>query len=160
MPDKKEDSTLAATEFHRKTAIACFNKAWDLLDKKDRSPEEDLQMLHVAHASRYHWGYIGKANNFAIGDWQISRVYAALKHATPALLFAKSSLDLCQKNDLKELLPSAYEGMARAHATANDTTEARRYVELARKELELIGDEEDRKIYRQQIDETETLIRK
>ena len=160
MSDKKEDSTPAATEFHRKTAIACFNKAWDLLDKKDRSADEDLQMLHEAHTSRYHWGQIGNANNFAVGDWQISHVYAALKEPTLALLFAKSSLDICQKNGLKDLLPSAFEGMARAYATANDNAEARRYVELARKELELIDDEEDRKIYRQQIDETEALIRK
>jgi len=160
MPDKKEDPTPGATEFHRKTAVACFNKTWDLLDKKERSREEDLQMLHEAHTSRYHWGHIGNAHNFAIGDWQISRVYAALQQAAPALLFAKSSLELCQKNGLKDLLPSAYEGMARAHATANDSAEARRYLELARKELQLMHDEEDRKIYRQQIDETETLIRK
>ena len=160
MPDKKEDPTPGATEFHRKTAVACFNKAWDLLDKKERSREEDLQMLHEAHTSRYHWGHIGNAHNFAIGDWQISRAYAALQQAAPALLFAKSSLELCQKNGLKDLLPSAYEGMARAYVTATNTSEAKRYIELARKELELIGDEEDRKIYRQQIDETEALIRK
>jgi Cdc6-like AAA superfamily ATPase len=50
--------------------------------------------------------------------------------------------------------------MSRAHATANDTGEARRYLEMSRKQLELIEDEEDRKIYSQQIDETEALIRK
>ena len=57
-------------------------------------------------------------------------------------------------------MPSAYEGMARAHATAKETNEARQYLELARKELQHINDEEDRKIYSQQIDETETLIKK
>ena len=160
MPNKKEDATPGAREFHRKTAVACFNKAWDLLDKKERSREEDLQMLHEAHTSRYHWGHIGNAHNFAIGDWQISRAYGALQQPAPALLFARSSLDICQKNGLKDLMPSAYEGMARAHATAHDTNEARRYLELARKELQHINDEEDRKIYSQQIDETETLIKK
>ena len=160
MSQKKEDPTPGAAEFHRKTAVACFNKAWDFLDKKERSREEELQMLLEAHTSRYHWGHIGNAHNFAIGDWQISRVYAALKQPTLALLFARSSLDLCEKNGLKDLLPSAYEGMARAHATANDTGEARRYLDLARKQLELVTDEEDRKIYSQQMDETEALIRK
>ena len=104
-----------------------------------------MQMLHEAHTSRYHWDHIGNAHNFAIGDWQISRVYAALQQAPSALLFARSSLDICQKNGLKDLLPSAYEGMARAYATANDASEARRYLEFARKELQRVNDEEDRK---------------
>jgi hypothetical protein len=52
LSERKEDSAPGAVEFHRKTAVACFNGAWDLLDKKDRSREEDLQMLHEAHASR------------------------------------------------------------------------------------------------------------
>ena len=156
---KQEDPTPGTTEFHRKTAVACFNKAWNFLDKKERSSEEDLQMLLEAHTSRYHWGYIGNANNFAVGDWQISRVYAALKQPALALLFAKSSLELCEKNSLKDLLLSAYEGMARAYATGNDTGEARRFLGMARKQLELVHDEEDRKIYSQQIDETETLLK-
>ena len=160
MSAKKEDPTPGATEFHRKTAVACFNKAWELLDKKERSRGEDLQMLLEAHTSRYHWGHIGNAHNFAVGDWQIARVYATLKQAAPALLFARSSLETCQKNDLKDLLPSAYEGMARALATANDTGEAKRYLAMARRQLELVNEEEDREIYRQQIDETETLIGK
>jgi hypothetical protein len=160
MPPKKKGPTRGAAEFHRKAAVACFNKAWDFLDKKERSREEDMQMLLEAHTSRYHWGHIGSAQNFAIGDWQISRVYAALKQPTLALLFARSSLDTCEKNYLKDLLLSAYEGMSRAYATANDIGEARRYLEMARKQLELVQDEEDRKVYSQQINETEALIRK
>jgi hypothetical protein len=156
MSQKKE----GFSDFHKKTAVACFNNAWDLLDKKKRSSMEDLQMLLEAHTSRYHWGRIGKPHNFAIGEWQISRVYAALKQPALALLFAKSSLNICKKNDLKDLLLSAYEGMSRAYAVAKDTKEARRCLELARKQLELVKDDEDRKIYSQQIDETEALIGK
>ena len=159
MSQKKEDPTPGATEFHRKTAVACFNKAWDFLDKVVRSSEEDLQMLLEAHTSRYHWGHIGNAHNFAVGDWQISRVYAALKEPALALFFARSSLDLCEKNGLEDLLLSAYEGMARAYAASNNTEEARRYLGKARKKLELVQDDEDRKIYSQQIDETQTLIK-
>ena len=117
-------------------------------------------MLDEAHTSRYHWGLIGTAHNFVIGDWQISRAYAAMEQPALALLYARSSLDLCEKNDLKELLPSAYEGMSRAYAVANDAAEARRYLQMARKQLEHVKDEEDRKVYSQQIDETEALITK
>ena len=115
-------------------------------------------MLILAHTSRYHWGLVGNARNLATGEWQISRVYADLKQAEPSLLFAKSSLDLTIKNNLSELLPPAYEGMARAYAVAQQPQLARDYIVKARKELESIEDKEDKKIYADQINDTESLL--
>jgi len=115
-------------------------------------------MLLQAHTSRYHWAMVGNASNLAVGEWQISRVYADLKQSESSLLFAKSALDLCVKNKLSDLLPSAYEGMARAYATAKDAQEAIDYLAKARKELESVKDKEDRKLYADQINETEELI--
>ncbi len=146
------------SEFHRKTAKQCFNKTWDYLEKKNRTPDDDRQMLILAHASRYHWGLVGNARNLAVGEWQISRVYADLKQAEPSLLFANSSLELMIKNNLSDLLPSAYEGLARAYAIAQQPQLARDYVVKARKELESIKDEEDRKIFSDQLNETESLL--
>jgi hypothetical protein len=145
-------------EFHRKIAKQCFNKTWDYLEKKNRTPDDDRQMLTLAHTSTYHWGLIGNARNLAVGEWQISRVYADLKHAEPSLLFAKASLELVIKNNLADLLPSAYEGVARAYAIAQQPQLARDYIVKARKELESIRDEEDKKIYADQINETERLL--
>ena len=147
------------SEFHRRTAKQCFNRAWDYLDKKNRTPAEDMQMLILAHASRYHWGLVGNARSIAVGEWQISRVYADLKQREPSLLFAKSSLDLVRKSNLPGLLPSAYEGIARAYAVAQQHQLAREYLAKARKELESIKDEEDQKIYSDQINETESLLK-
>ena len=111
MPEKSEQEL----EFHRKIAKQCFNKTWDYLEKKNRTPDDDRQMLILAHTSRYHWELVGNAQiPLAVGEWQISRVYADLRQAEPSLLFAKSSLELVINNSLSELLPSAYEGMARA----------------------------------------------
>ena len=70
-------------ELHRKTAKKCFNEAWDYLDKKSRDAQEERQMLHLAHASRYHWGLVGTPKDQAIGDWQISRIYATLNPTNP-----------------------------------------------------------------------------
>ena len=154
MPETSEQEL----EFHRKIAKQCFNKTWDYLEKKNRTPDDDRQMLILAHASRYHWGLLGKTRSLAVGEWQISRVYADLKHAEPSLLFAKSSLELVISNNLSELLPSAYEGMARAYAVAQQSQLARDYIVKARKELESIKDEDDKKIYAGQINETESLL--
>jgi hypothetical protein len=154
MPETSEQEL----EFHRKVAKECFNKTWDYLEKKNRTPDDDRQMLILAHTSRYHWELVGNARNLAVGEWQISRVYAALKQAEPSLLFAKSSLELVINNNLSELLPSAYEGMARAYAVAQQPQLARDYIVKARKELESIRDEEDKKVYAGQINETESLL--
>ncbi len=148
-------------EFHRKFAAKCFNEAWDYLDKKERDFNDEQVMLHLAHASRYHWSFIGKPRNLAIVDWQISRVYAALNQPQLALNFAKACLETCQKNNLSENLVSAYEGMARAYAIAKDYQSARNYINKAREQLRVsTADDEDKKIYSGQIRETEELIDK
>ena len=146
-------------EFHRRVARECFNETWNYLDKKDRVEEDDRRMLHLAHASRFHWGFVGKPENLAVGDWQISRAYAALDQPQLALHFAKSALDICQKNDLSEILISAYEGMARAYATAKDYSSAGNYVNKARGQLGVSDvNDEDKKIYSDQIRETEEMM--
>jgi hypothetical protein len=146
-------------EFHRKTAVLCFNETWDYLEERERTEQDDQRMLQLAHASRYHWGLVGTPRNMAVGDWQISRVYAALKQPHLSLLYAKSSLGICRKEKLSELLATAYEGVARGYAVDEDFASARRCLRLARKQLETLDlRAEDRKVYLGQINETEKLI--
>lgn len=72
-------------DFHRKLATQCFNETWDYLDKTVRDANDDQRMLHLTHTSRFHWSFVGNARRLVIGDWQISRVYAALKQPELAL---------------------------------------------------------------------------
>jgi hypothetical protein len=146
-------------EFHRETAKKCFNGTWDYLDKKNRDTNDEQQMLHLAHTARYHWSLIGTAENLAVADWQVSRVYAAINEPSLSLRFAKSSLATMQKNNLSQILCTGYEAMARAFAIAGDRQLARDHVKKAREALaSATVDEEDRKIYADQIRETEELI--
>ena len=74
-------------------------------------------------------------------------------------MFAKSSLEICKKEKLPEVLATAYEAVARAYAVADDYTSAHRYLKLARNQLEALDlSAEDRKVYLDQIDETKKLI--
>ena len=41
----------ASIEEHKKLAINLFNLTWSLLDKKDRTREENDKMVHAAHAT-------------------------------------------------------------------------------------------------------------
>ena len=42
-------------EEHKKLGIDLFNATWDLIDRNDRTPAQNLEMIHAAHASAYHW---------------------------------------------------------------------------------------------------------
>ena len=161
MPTAEEHGSQTDKEFHRKVTAECFNRTWDFLEQKNRSLDDDQMMLNLAHASRYHWSFIGKPWNFTTGDWQISRVYAALNQPDLALSFAKKALETSQKHNLSERLISAYEGMARAHAAATEYPLAREFVSKARVQLLAVSlDDENRKTYSDQIDETERMIPK
>src|SRR5437763_16756910 len=71
--------TQTEQEFQRKMAVECFNKTWDYFKKKDRTPNDEQLMLNLAHCSRSYWSFVGKTSSIAIGNWQISSAYSALK---------------------------------------------------------------------------------
>jgi hypothetical protein len=135
-------------ETERQLAVDLFNYVWNLLDKPDRTTEENDQMLHAAHASRYHWGNVGEPVNFARGEWQISRVYSILKRAEPAQFHAQRSLAICIANNIGDFdLAFAYEALARAAMIAGDEEETHRYLELARAAGAGIAEEDDKQIF-------------
>lgn len=134
-------------ETRRRLAVDCFNKTWTLIEKTDRTREDDDEMLHCAHASRYHWGEIGTAANRARGEWQCSRVYSVLGRPEPALHHAQRCLEICESEPgaLEDWdLPFAYEALARAYAVAGDAESSRRWLERGRAGAEAIADEDGR----------------
>ena len=109
-------------EFHEKLAKGAFNNTWDYLEKKNRTAEDNLNMIHTVHASRYHLGVLvseGKGGpiNLQRGEWIISRVYTVLERGEPALFHAKKCLELTEKHKIGDFdLAFAYEAMARSSA--------------------------------------------
>jgi len=133
---------------HRKFAVELFNLTWTLLDKKDRTREDDDRMIHAAHASRFHWGEIGTPLEFERGEWQISRVYSALKRSEPALYHAKRCLEICKEHRIGDFdIAFAYEAMARAHATAGNNVGSQKYVKLAKEAGDQIQKKEDKNYF-------------
>ena len=130
---------------HKKFAVDLFNLVWTLLDKEDRTPQDDDKMVHAAHASCFHWGEIGTALNVARGEWQISRVYSVLNRSQSALYHAQRCLALCTENDLGDFdLAFAHEAMARAYAVAGDKANCEKHVHLARQAGERVEDKDSR----------------
>ncbi len=134
-------------EAERQLAADLFNSTWTLIEAAERTPAQDDEMLHMAHASRHHWGRVGTAANLARGEWQCSRVYAILGRAEPALHHAQRCLDLCLANpeDLADFdRPFAHEALARAYAVAGDEQHARHHLSRARELAASIEDPDDR----------------
>ncbi|MCI0584873.1 MAG: helix-turn-helix domain-containing protein [Chloroflexi bacterium] len=128
---------------HRRLGVALFNQVWTLIEKPDRSPAETDEMIHAAHASRYHWSKAGTTANLGRGEWQIARVYSGLRRAEPALwhagrclAYAEAAIATGEAEDWD--IAAAREGMARAAALAADEAEAIHWRDLAREALAAI----------------------
>ncbi len=135
-------------EIHRRFAADLFNLVWRYLERPDRTAAENDTMLNAAHASRYHWGEVGTPQNLAIGEWQISRVYAVLNRPEPARYHAERALDICQANGIGDFpFAYAYEALARAAALAGQTEECARYIELGRAAGEGIKEADDKEFF-------------
>jgi DNA-binding transcriptional MerR regulator len=131
----------------RQTAIDLFNGVWRLLEKEGRGVEDDDRMVHMAHASRYHWGEVGEPVNRSRGEWQCSRVYAVLGRAEPALHHARRGLEICGEHGIKDFdLAFAYESLARACAVAGEKEQAREWTAQALAAADDIAEPEDREL--------------
>jgi len=115
----------------RQTGVDLFNETWRLIESRG---DDDL-MIGCAHASAYHWAIAPecKPENRARSAWLLSRVYAVVGRAEPALHHAERCFQLCERNALGDWdLAFAYEALARASRVAGDQDVVEQYVELAR----------------------------
>lgn len=138
---------MRAADVHRTMGVDLFNFVWTLLEKNRRTRTEDDLMIHATHASRYHWTRARGATpkNDAIGEWQISRVYAVLRRAEPAVYHARRTLAICEANGLEGFpLAYAHEALARAYAVAGERLLRDRHLRLAKATGEHIEEAEDR----------------
>ncbi len=132
LPARPPAGTAPTVTGERQLAVGLFNGVWSLMETEDRTPAQDDRMLHMAHASRYHWEQVGTAANLARGEWQCSRVYAVLGRPEPALHHARRVLAICQEHGIGDWdLAFAHEAIARAHAVAGDEVAARASVQAA-----------------------------
>ena len=134
---------------HRALGVALYNHTWTLLEKADRTPDETDEMIHSAHASRFHWSRAEGSEpvNLARGEWQCSRVYAVLGRGEPALWHARRCVAINEANGNADWdIASAYEAMARASGVAGDPVAAADWKAKATAALDGIADNDDREV--------------
>jgi DNA-binding transcriptional MerR regulator len=134
---------------HRALGVALYNHVWTLLEKADRTPAQIDEMIHAAHASRFHWSRAEGTEpvNLARGEWQCSRVYAVLGRGEPALWHARRCLAIDEASGAADWdIASAYEAMARASGVAGDPDAAADWKAKAVAALDAIADSDDREV--------------
>jgi hypothetical protein len=129
----------------RQLGVDLYNETWRLMESR----EDDERMLHMAHASAYHWreALECEPKNRARSEWLCSRVYTVLGRAEPALYHAKRCLEICRAHpeNMEDWdLPFAHEALARAHRVAGNDDEVRDQELKARELGEQLADPEDR----------------
>lgn len=142
------------TDFDHKAAHKyfsghCFNRAWDLIDKTDRTPEEDEEMIRLSLASQYHWSQRKDANSktASIGFWQTSRIYALLGQVDNARRYGQLSLEASQEDEVPPFYVGyAYEALARAEAVGGNEQEMQAFLEKAQATAEKIAEEDEKKM--------------
>lgn len=138
---------------HRYFAADCFNRAWDFIDRSERTLAEVDAMLHAAHASAWHWRQRLDCtpNTLSVSYWQLARVHtlagqtqAAARYAALALEFSQGESPFCRGY--------AYEALARAARAAGDRAAALAHLTEAQRCLEEVTDPEERALLARDLD--------
>ncbi len=132
---------------HKYFSTTCFNMSWDLIDKKDRTPEEDEEMIRVNQVSIWHWTQREDCTDkhLSIGFWQSARIYAIIGQAENSRRYGKMSLD--RSTSLPPFFVAyAYEALARAEMVAGSNDKMQEYLDKAKKLAADVSDEESRKM--------------
>jgi tetratricopeptide (TPR) repeat protein len=134
---------------HRYFSAQCFNQAWALIKKPNRTPEDNEAMISLSHASHYHWTQREdySSTNRSIALWQLAHIYTLLGRMEQARNYA----DLCLQASREEgvevvFLGYAYEALARTEKMAGNLGKAQQYLASALEQAEKTDDEEDRQM--------------
>jgi hypothetical protein len=144
---------------HKYFATHCFNSAWDLIEKKDRTPEDDRKMVALNQASLYHWQQRDDCDDqrLSVGYWQASRIQAILGNAQEAVRHGEVCLGYSAALS-PFFLGYAHEALARAHNVARGTRAAREYLDAALALAAKIAKKEDRKLLLADLDALSALL--
>ena len=134
-----------ASAAHRFFSAACFNGVWELLERPNRTPDDDVRLLAAAHASLWHWLQRPDCTprNLSVGYWLLSRAYAVLGNGAEARCYGSLSLDAAAQEP-PFYQGYAHEALARAARAAGDWSLVERHLAEAHRFAEQVTDADER----------------
>ena len=145
---------------HELFSAECFNEVWDLLDLEGRSDDDTERMIHLAHASFWHWLERPDATpqNTAVGYWQLARVYAAAGAPGRAVHYGNKCLEVSSVGSIDPFFSAyAHEAIARAELIRSHVDDAKQHLDAARA-LMPTSAESDLSKLRSDLDEIESML--
>jgi tetratricopeptide (TPR) repeat protein len=132
---------------HKFFSVHCFNLAWDLIDKPDRTSQEEVEMLMLSFVSHWHWTQREDytPEKASIAYWQIARIYTILGQYENAIRFAHLCLQTSQEEGIKPFfLAYAYEALARAETLVENRHQVENYLDKAKEIANRIVDVQEK----------------
>ena len=137
-------------EMHQSLAINLNQETWGLLEREDRTDNDDQRMITFAKGSLYHWQRSPNCRpvNHQRGEWLISHVYAVLNRGKEALFHAEICMDITMNESLIDFdLAYAYECKARAYAALDSPQKMNKCYSNAKASGEKIKKNKDKKLF-------------
>ena len=147
MTDEKFDVNKA----HKWFAVECNNQAWDLVEAKERTAEQIEEMIHLAHAARFHWAKVGTELNLLRGDVLLATAYGVATRPENAVVYAEAARSRVEKiEEVTEFDRASVSGAyAKASRVAGNSTKAAELEVQFEHELSQVEEQEDRALLRQ-----------
>jgi hypothetical protein len=144
-----DEPTFDIQAAHRYFSTECFDRAWDLIEQEERTPEEEDRALNLSVASLWHWTQRPDCTTkqLSLGYWQISRIYAITGRPENATWYAERCLEATEDAELPPFyLGYAYEALGRAAMAGRNRRAAMEYIAKARELAQQEESEEDRQL--------------
>ena len=128
----KDNQNIGLIDYHRLFAMKLTEEVLKLLNKANRTDDDNDLLETSANAIMYHCQKTGEPEEQQRGAWLLSKVYAVLQNAKKALFYAKKCLRITKEHRiLKFNLAIAYELMSNALNMNNQPEQAWAYHQLA-----------------------------
>lgn len=146
MPNE-QTASLDLNRAHKHFSAECFNRAWTLIEKANRSEADNEAMVLCAVASLWHWMQRADRTdqNLSVGHWQVSRVYALVGQGDNAMRHARRSLELAVGSS-PYYVGYAHEAAARAAALLGDQSAVNTHLEQAKSLAAAVADGGERAV--------------
>ncbi len=136
-------------KIHKYFASDCFNRCWGLIDKAERTEEENEEMCRLSEVSLWHWLQVEghTQENLSISYWQLGRAYAVAGKGEEALDYAGRCVKISEEAGLEPFYVGyAFEALARAHMLNGDKAAAEKAKKKATDLAESVEDKESRNL--------------
>ncbi len=134
-------------ELHKYYSTHCFNEAWTLMDKTDRTTQESEDMIHYAMASLFHWSKRKDCTDKhkSIGSWQISRCFVLIGNLDKGEQYGKLCLNFSKKQS-PYFKGYAHETLARVYHLMDKTDLKNKHLIKANELNDQIENDEEKQL--------------